>query len=308
MKILLTGGSGMVGRNLLEMLQSEKIEIDSPTSKQLNLLNQSDTSTYLRNKNFDLVIHCAGKVGGIQANMKDPFSFLYENLEMGKNLIIAAKESHVKNFLNIGSSCIYPRIYSDPIKESQLLTGELEPTNEGYALAKIAVLKFCQYINESSSDLNYKTIIPCNLYGRFDNFSEERSHLVPAIIKKVLDAIENKKAKITVWGDGSARREFMYAKDLASFILFAIENFEKLPGILNIGLENDYTINQYYEEVCSILDYKGTLEHDLNKPVGMIRKKVDTSELDKMNWKPSYTLRQGLIETIDYYRSIRKNG
>ncbi|WP_034729248.1 GDP-L-fucose synthase family protein [Bacteriovorax sp. BSW11_IV] len=304
MKIFISGGSGMVGRNLLEQLQNKNFDIDAPSSKTLNLLKKEDVSNYLKGKKFDFVIHCAGKVGGIQANMKDPFNFLYENLEMGKNLVLAAKENNIQNFLNIGSSCIYPRNYSEPIKESHLMTGELEPTNEGYALAKITVLKLCQYLNESTN-LSYKTIIPCNLYGKYDNFSEERSHLVPAIIRKVIEAKEKGLDKIVVWGDGNARREFMYTKDFASFIEYSILNFDKIPNILNVGLESDFTINQYYNEVCAILGFEGVLEHDLTKPVGMLRKKVDTSLLSETDWKPSYSLKQGLSETIDFYRSIK---
>ena len=227
MKVLLTGSTGMVGRNILEHAGVSKFEWLTPSSKELNLLNSSEVDNYISNKMPDLIIHTAGKVGGIQANMASPVSFLVENIDMGRNLIIGAKNNGVKRLLNLSSSCMYPRNATNPLNENIILTGELEPTNEGYALAKIFTTKLCEYINKEDNLFAYKTVIPCNLYGRFDKFDPKHSHMLPAVIKKLHEAKESKKKEIDIWGDGEARREFMYAGDLADFIVFCYTEFQR---------------------------------------------------------------------------------
>src|SRR5690606_3724887 len=177
----------------------------------------------------ELIIHAAGHVGGIQANIANPVRFLVDNLDIGRNTILAAKNNKVPNLINLASSCIYPRNAKNPLSEDLILTGELEPTNEGYALAKIMVARLCEYIVSENPELKYKTAIPCNLYGRHDKFSPEHSHMVPAVIKKIDAAKQSAQAELDIWGDGLARREFMYAGDLADFIFYAIDNFDKMP-------------------------------------------------------------------------------
>ena len=211
-KILVTGGSGMVGKNLIEFLQtSSDYQIFSPTRKEFDLLNQNQVNLYLQNLSPDIVIHCAGLVGGIQANINKPYSFLYENIMMGANIINASSNNNIRKLINLGSSCMYPKD-CNKIKEDSILSGKLEPTNEGYALAKISVGKLCQFIKKEKK-LNYKTLIPCNLYGKWDNFDSEKSHMIPAAIKKIHNAKLNKSVPV-IWGDGMSRREFMYVEDL----------------------------------------------------------------------------------------------
>ena len=208
-RILLTGGGGMVGRNLLEHFEINDFEILAPNSKELDLRDYNAVQTYLQKIKPDVVIHAAGKVGGIHANMREPVSFLMDNLDMGRNIVWAAHQSGVKKLINLGSSCMYPRNHSEPLKEEMVLKGELEPTNEGYAIAKVATAKLCEYIMREDSEYQYKTLIPCNIYGRFDKFDPEHSHLLPAIIHKVHQANQSGLDVVEIWGDGTARREFM---------------------------------------------------------------------------------------------------
>jgi GDP-L-fucose synthase len=301
MKILITGSNGMVGRNLLENDGITRHDILKPASSELNLLNFNDIQTYLKKTEPDMIIHCAGKVGGIQANMKDMYAFFTDNALIGINLVKAAKEHGIKKFLNLSSSCTYPRNYHNPLKEEYILKSELEPTNEGYALAKLSVLKMCEYISREHPEYQYKTFIPCNLYGRWDKFDESNSHMIPAVIKKIHNAVISGLLEIEIWGDGTARREFMYASDLASCIAKAIENFESVPYIMNAGLGFDFSINEYYEAIKKILEYKGSFVHNVFKPVGMAQKLLDTHLQTKWGWKPQITLEQGIKSTYQFF-------
>jgi GDP-L-fucose synthase len=207
----------------------------------------------------------------------------------------------VKRLLNIASSCMYPRDIESPLKESFILKGELEPSNEGYALAKIMVTRLCEYIGRMDASRHYKTLISCNLYGRFDKFSPEHSHLIPAIIHKLHLAKSNNQQTVIMWGDGTARREFMYAADAADAILFALNHFDQLPVMTNIGLGYDYTINEYYETVAKVMNWNGEFVYDLTQPVGMKQKCVCTQNMQRLGWVAKTTLEQGLSKTISYY-------
>ena len=302
MKILLTGGTGMVGKNILEHPNVQKYTFLHPTSKELNLQNYDSANHYIQLHKPDFVIHCAGFVGGIQANMANPVRFLVANLDIGRNIIMAAKNNNVKQLMNFSSSCIYPRNAKNPLNEELILQGELEPTNEGYALAKIVTTRLCEYITTEDSTFHYKTVIPCNLFGKFDKFSPEHSHMVPAVIKKIHEAkIQNKK-EIDIWGDGLARREFMYAGDLADFIFYALENFEKMPKNLNVGLGYDYSINEYYQSIAKAIGYEGLFVHDLSKPIGMKQKLIDDTKLKAFGWKSATSLKEGIEKTYEYYK------
>lgn len=301
MRILLTGASGMVGRNILEHRSIDEFEILSPSSKELNLLDFNVVQTYLNKHRPDMVIHAAGKVGGIQANMREPVSFLMENLDMGRNLVWAACQAKVKSLINLASSCIYPRNHNEPLREELLLRGELEPTNEGYALAKIVIARLCDYIVRENSSFKYKTLIPCNLYGRYDKFDPLDSHLLPAIIHKVHQAKESDIKNVEIWGDGLVRREFMYAGDLADAIVHSVKNFASLPDHMNIGIGSDHTINEYYQVVAEVIGYTGAFIHDLSKPVGMTRKLLNVERQSALSWTPQSDLRAGIVKTYEFY-------
>ena len=300
MKIFITGANGMVGKNIVNNTPFD-IEILTPSHNELDLLNFSDTNNYIKSNKPDLIIHVAGIVGGIQANIANPVKFLVNNIEIGKNIITAAKQNNIKNLLNVTSSCMYPRNAENPLKEHDILTGELEPTNEGYAIAKIFTQRLCSYIVTEDNSFNYKTIIPCNLYGKWDKFGENNSHMIPAVIKKLYNAKQSQKEVVEIWGTGNVRREFMYAGDFADFIWYAVNNFEKMPYLMNVGLGHDYTINEYYNVISQVVGYKGKFTHDLSKPEGMKQKLVDISKQTKFGWKPKTSLRDGVEKTYKYF-------
>ncbi len=306
-KILISGRSGMVGRNIIEHEKSADFQIYCPSHKELDLKDSKAVDNFVSQLRPDIIIHCAGTVGGIQDNISRPVDFLTDNLTIGMNLILAGRNADVKHFLNIGSSCMYPRNAKNPLKESAILTGELEPTNEGYAIAKIACARLCEYISRENPNLFYRTIIPCNLYGRHDKFNPQKSHMIPAVIRKTHAAILSGDKEIDIWGDGTARREFMYAGDLVDFIFYSFEIFHKLPQYLNVGLGYDHTINEYYNAVAEVIGYKGDYYHDLTKPTGMSQKLVDINELNKLGWKPKFSLKEGIKATFDYYLNEVKN-
>jgi GDP-L-fucose synthase len=301
MRVLLTGGGGMVGRNLLEHPAINDFEVLAPRRNELDLCDFGAVQSYLHKHQPDMVIHAAGKVGGIQANMREPVEFLLDNLDMGRNIVWAARQAGVKQLLNLGSSCMYPRNHDEAMDEEMVLKGELEPTNEGYALAKIVTARLCEYIMREDADYQYKTLIPCNLYGRYDKFDPTHSHLIPAIIHKVYQAKKSQQREVEIWGDGTARREFMYAGDLSEAVVRAVAQFDSLPNLMNIGLGGDYTINEYYAAAAKVIGYQGNFVHDLSKPVGMKRKLVSVARQQDWGWNASTDLHQGIEKTYQFY-------
>lgn len=302
MKILITGASGMLGQNLVASLANlPHIDLLIPNRAQLDLMSHEAVSHYIVLNKPDLIIHAAARVGGIQANIKNPTEFFIENIEIGLSVIRAAQQAGVKRLLNIGSSCMYPRDLG-VLSESCLLNGKLEPTNEGYALAKISISKLCEYIS-SQDGVSYKTIIPCNLYGEGDNFNLETGHLIPSIIHKLYLARLNGAPEVSIWGDGTARREFMYVGDLVNFILTSLNYFDELPQYLNVGVGKDYSINEYYEAVGSVVNYQGKFVHDLNKPVGMKQKLLDVGMAREWGWSANTDLESGIKKTYEYFLS-----
>ena len=308
MKVLLTGGTGMVGKNLREsnLFQNSEIELIAPSSSELNLLNQKSISSYFKNKRFDAVVHAAGRVGGIQANISDPVGFLYSNMMMGFQLVNSAKVAGVPIFLNLGSSCMYPKAGNNPLLEDCILSGGLEPTNEGYALAKVSVARLCEYVTRIDSRFQYKTLIPCNLYGRFDKFSPNDSHMIPGVMRRLSEAVSIGLDEVEVWGDGTARREFMYVEDLVECIYRSLLRFHELPLVSNVGLGVDYSITEYYQAISKVVGYTGSFKHDLTKPVGMQRKLVDVSKINDFGWQSRWSLDQGLLSTYEYFKKVVK--
>jgi len=308
MRILLTGSSGMVGSNFLEHPDIRSFEILSPSSSELNLFNYTAVEEYLQQQQPDIIIHAAGRVAGIQANMKEPVRFLLENLDMGRNIVWAARQAGIKKLINLGSSCMYPRNAVNPLNEDSILQGELEPTNEGYALAKITVSRLCMYISQEDPDFQYKTILPCNLYGRWDKFDPVHSHLIPAVIHKIHLAKVTDQQEVVIWGDGQARREFMYVGDLADCLVNGVRKFEQMPQVMNTGIGFDYTVHDYYQAVAKVIGYNGTFTYDRSKPVGMKQKVVDVSTLTSWGWRAKTSLHDGLAKTYDFYlKNLNEN-
>jgi len=299
--LLLTGGSGMVGRNILEHPLAVDWEILAPSSRDLDLTDFASVQKYLGTHSPDLVVHAAGKVGGIQANIAQPVSFLEANAAMGRNIIMAAYQSGVPRFLNLASTCVYPRAAANPLSEDMILTGELEPSNEGYALAKIMAIRLCQYIRRENQEFQYKTLIPCNLFGRHDTFDPKHSHLLPSIIHKMYIAKTEGQQTVEIWGDGTARREFMYAVDVADAILKAAADISAIPDLMNVGLGHDHSINDYYAAVARVVGWDGKFSHDLTKPTGMKQKLCSTKRLSNWGWSAPTSLDEGIAHTYNHY-------
>ena len=276
-KIFLTGGTGMVGSNIREHIASNRYIIFAPTSAELDLTHFDSVDRYLKMHQPDIVVHSAGLVGGIQAN--------------------------IKKLLNLASSCMYPRDMEIGLTEDMILKGELEPTNEGYALAKVVATRLCEYMNREDEKWQYKSAIPCNLYGKYDKFDPKHSHMVPAVIRKIYEAKENNISEVEIWGDGLSRREFMYAGDLADFVYYALEHFDEMPQNLNVGLGTDYTINEYYQVIAEVIGYEGTFTHDLTKPMGMKKKMIDNTKLTAFGWQPKTSLKEGIKLTLEYFKN-----
>lgn len=301
MKLFITGGRGMVGRNIISLAEARGIEVNAPSRHELDLFDYDALKRQLLDYQPDYVIHCAGLVGGIQANIIAPYEFCFQNLQIGMNVLKASFDAGIKNLINLGSSCMYPRFADNPLSEEQILTGELEPTNEGYAVAKVAVAKLAQYISVEHN-VNFKTYIPCNLYGYWDKFDVNKSHMIPAVIRKIDDAIKSGINDVEIWGDGLSRREFMFAEDLADFIIFSLDKFSDVPSLMNVGLGYDYSINEYYQTIADVLGYKGGFSYDMSKPEGMKQKLVNTDLQTKLGWKPKTSLESGIKKTYQFYQ------
>lgn len=302
-KIYVTGHRGMVGSAIVKNLKAHGYtNLITATSKNLDLRIQANVEHFIKNNRPEYVIHTAAKVGGIQANVTSPVEFLNDNIQINSNIMSSCLNNNVENFLFLGSSCMYPKDYKNPLKEEYILNAPLEPTNEGYALSKIVGAKFCEYVHQKYG-LNYKTIIPCNLFGEKDHFLPNRSHLLAAIIDKMYKAKAENEESVTIWGEGTARREFLYVKDLADFIVENLDSLSEFPDLLNIGYGKDYSVKEYYEMIGDIMNYKGRFEYDLSKPTGMKFKLIDSSKATKLGWEPKHSLKDALIKTCNYYEN-----
>ena len=297
--VLITGSTGMVGRNAAEKLTESGFRILTPTRNELDLIDSIEVKRYFKSNQIDVVLHAAGLVGGIQANIEKPYSFLSVNAQIALNVINASIEFGIGRLINLGSSCMYPKDCHDELTEDLILTGQLEPTNEGYAIAKIMASKLCDYA-QSEFGLSYKTLIPCNLYGKYDNFHPIRSHMIPAVIRKVHEASKTNES-VEIWGTGEARREFMFVEDLVDFIIWSINNYDQLPNLINVGLGHDYSIMEYYQSIADVIGFKGEFTHDLTKPEGMKRKLCSVKKQNQLGWKPNHSLKEGLEKTYKYY-------
>lgn len=305
MKVFLTGGNGMLGRVLSRIAAAEYPEITlfTPSRSELPLTDANAVREYYAGHDFDAVIHGAAQVGGIAANIKDPIGYLVENLRMNDAVVMGAYEAKVPNLVYLGSSCMYPKDYRQPLVESDILAAPLEPTNEGYALAKITGAKLCEYISRTSP-LNYKTLLPCNLFGCEDHFGSVSSHLIAAVVTKMVDAVKNNDDVVTIWGSGKARREFLFVDDLARFILANLKRLNEFPPYMNLGYGEDFSIDEYYRMVGEIVGYSGQYEYDLSKPEGMMRKLVDSSLANTHGWQVQTQIHEALVQTVKTYQTL----
>ena len=311
-KIFIAGHRGMVGSALVKYLKNQGAKkLILVTKKKLDLLNQDKVNKFIKYKKPDAIINCAGRVGGILANSKYPVEFLNINIMIQLNLINAAYQNKIQHFINLGSSCIYPKKAKQPIKEDYLLTSSLEKTNEAYALAKIIGLKACEYYNQQYGT-SYLTLMPCNLYGPNDNFNLKNSHFVPALIKKIVNSSSGKKSKIEIWGTGKAKREAMYVDDLASAIFFILKKkilrnnkllkIIKNNPVINLGSGKDFSIKQFAKMICRLSGKKDNLKYNKKYPDGTMRKILDNKVIKRLGWKPKISLEEGLSKTIKWYK------
>lgn len=299
-KIYIAGHSGMVGSAFLRrMVNDGYTNIITSSSKELDLRNQNDVQIFFERYKPDLVIDAAAVVGGIAANMAHPAKFIYDNLIMESNLINSSYKCGVKNFLFLGSSCIMPRLCAQPMKEDYFLDGKVEPTNEGYAIAKIAGIELCDMYKKEYK-VNYLSVMPCNLYGENDSFSEEGSHVIPALIRKFYEAKRNNTPKVTLWGTGNAKREFLYVDDMVDASLYLFEMGFK-QKFINIGSGFDVSISELASTIAQVVGYNGRIEFDTTKPDGMPQRLLDVTILLKIGWKPKTGLLEGLKRTYSYY-------
>ena len=292
----------MVGSAVYKLLKKEH-QIIECSRKSLDLTSQSEVSKWFKRHKPQVVINAAGKVGGILDNSKCKNEYLYTNNIIGLNLIHSSFKNNVKKFINLGSACIYPRKVKNPIKEEYLLSSELEKTNEAYALAKIAVLKYCEYIMKRYNK-EYFSLQPTNLYGENDNFNLNTSHVIPALVKKFYNAKLNKKKIVEVWGSGKVTREFLNVLDLAEAIKICVNNKIK-DSIINIGSGEEISIKNLANLIKKISGFSGSLYFNKNYPDGVKKRKLDSSKINKLGWKPKVFLNDGLKKYYNYYTRIK---
>ncbi|MDR0879027.1 MAG: GDP-L-fucose synthase [Treponema sp.] len=312
-KIYIAGHRGLVGSAILRKLESEGFgNIITATHKEVDLTDQRAVEDFFGRVKPDYVFLTAAKVGGIGANSTYPAEFIYQNMMIGYNVVNAAYKSKVTKLLNLGSSCIYPKLAPQPLKEEYLLTGLLEPTNEAYAVAKIAVIKLCSYYNQQYGT-NYISVMPTNLYGPEDTYDTENGHVLPSLIKKFHEAKTTGKDTVTLWGDGSPYREFLYSEDLADAVLYLMDNKEAadIGDFINIGVGTDIAVKELAETIRQIVyaDAPGRtcrIEWDTSKPNGTPRKLLDVSRLHAMGWKAKTSLRDGIAKAYAAFCAAEK--
>jgi GDP-L-fucose synthase len=300
--ILVTGANGMLGKAVCEKFKLEVAKIIPITRAEVDLRNLQATLSYFSKYEIDLVVHCAALVGGIQANIAGGSKFFLENVQIDYSVINAAKYLNIKNFIYIGSSCMYPANLKHPIKEIEVLSGPLEPSNENYALAKIFGSRMVVEIAKETN-LNWRVFVASNLYGPNDHFDDSKSHLLSAVISKAIFVKENKLPKIEMWGDGTPKREFTYIDDFADWIHRSSNTLEKLPYFLNIGYGEDYTVIEIYEKVLAALSLETIVTPNTKMPNGNSRKLMDSSVARSFGWDPKVNLDKGIRNTIEWYRS-----
>lgn len=292
-RIAILGASGLVGSAIVRELNAQQYtNLLTPTSAQLNLTIQEDVYYWFEENKPEYVYMCAGVVGGIKANSDFPVDFIYDNILMNANVIDSSCASEIKKLLILGSSCIYPKFSPQPIKEEYLLSGELEPTNEPYAIAKIAALKMVEAYRKQF-DCNFISCMPTNLFGINDNYDLQTSHVLPAILKKMHEAKVKDTPSVTIWGSGNPRREFLYSSDMASAAIFLMERYDDM-GHINVGTGEDISIRGLVELVADVVGYKGDVIYDTTKPDGTPQKLLDVSKIRSMGWQPMFNMKDAV--------------
>ncbi|MDI5895629.1 GDP-L-fucose synthase family protein [Flavobacterium algoritolerans] len=299
-KIYIAGHNGMVGSAIWRTLSANGYtNLLGASSRELDLRNQQAVTDFIAIENPEVIIDAAARVGGILANTNYPYQFIMENMQIQNNLIDSALQSGVEKFIFLGSSCIYPKLAPQPLKEEYLLTDVLEPTNEWYAIAKITGVKACEAIRKQFGK-DYVSLMPTNLYGTHDNFDLNTSHVLPAMMRKFHEAKENNHAPVTLWGSGTPMREFLFVDDMAQSVVFALEN--KLPDSLyNVGTGEDLTIKHLAETIQKITGHQGKIIWDATKPDGTPRKLMDISKMHDLGWKHQINLKEGIQKTYDWF-------
>jgi GDP-L-fucose synthase len=299
MKVYIAGSTGMVGSSLVKrFIREDSFEVLTTNSNDLDLRNKSDVMDFFIEHRPEVVVDAAAKVGGIYVNSIEPVDFLIDNLTIQNNLMMAAHLSDCPRFIFLSSSCVYPKFASQPIKESYLLTGELEKTNQAYAIAKIAGMKLIESF-QSQYNRKWISVMPTNLYGEFDNFSKESSHVLPSMIRKFHEA-KVKNENVVLWGDGSSLREFLHVDDLAEALLLLLQKYKEDEPV-NIGVGKDLSIMELSSLIQNIVGFKGEVQWDKTKPNGTPRKLLDISKLKGLGWQPKIDLIQGLTSTYDWF-------
>jgi GDP-L-fucose synthase len=299
-KIYVAGHLGLVGGAVTRLFRARGFKnIVTRPRAELDLCKERAVREFFAKEKPQIVVLAAARVGGIKANSDAPVEFLVENLQVQNNVLCAAHQSGVRKLVFLGSSCIYPRLAPQPIPETALLTGPLEPTNEAYAIAKIAGVKLCQAFAREY-DTNFISVMPTNLYGPGDNFDLERSHVLAALLRKAHEAKRNRAHQLVVWGTGRPRREFLHVDDLASAILFLLEHYDS-PEIINIGCGEDISIQELARLICDVVGFDGELAWDHSKPDGTPRKLLDISKISKLGWRPTISLREGIVQTYEWF-------
>ena len=299
-KILIAGQDGMVGRSIYKLIKNKKIfKIIECNRENLDFTNQKEVDKWFKKNKPEIVINAAGRVGGILDNSTYQSDYLYINTLIGLNIINSSLNYNVKKLINLGSACIYPKNVKQPIKESSLLSSQLEKSNEGYAIAKIVCLKYCQYLKQKHKK-NFISIQPANLYGEGDNFNLKSSHVLPALVKKFTTAKVKKLKSVEIWGSGSAKREFLNVDDLANAVLFVLKNRIK-EDYLNIGSGEQFSIREIAMMIKKITGYNGKIFFNKKYPDGVKRRQVDSSAIKKLGWRANLTMQKGLTKYCEYY-------
>lgn len=299
--VLVTGASGMLGQHLVPMLENKGHRVLTPSREDVDLTDADATESYIQSSTIDAVVHCAAYVAGIASSRASKHHSFDANVSMGMNLIRSCLENGITTLLNVGSATVYPSEAPQPLSESSLGQGAFEGPIEGYALSKYVVYRACAMANEQHN-VSYKTVLPCNLFGPYDNFSLETGHMLPAILHRMHQAKEQNNSPIVIWGDGSAKREFLYAPDLADFICFALDNFESLPEVMNVGSGVEVSVNEMHQHMAKITGYTGELKHDFDKPVGRLRRYLNLHHQQRLGWSPKTPFEEALALTYDYLR------